>query len=115
VKQHYAKRGFTVAVDPEQKRVRVEYGAEVDIFDFAEANSSQPAICSTLVAPPGIAWQEVVARATGVPPQRLSEGKPVVVGSRTLPVRLEGAGPDKTVLIGECPTPAGAAPKAATP
>ncbi|HSC85740.1 MAG TPA: hypothetical protein VLC09_00635 [Polyangiaceae bacterium] len=110
---HYTRRGFSLAIDPTRKRLKAEYGAEVVVFDFAESDSKKPAACLTLVAPPGIPWQEVVTRATGVPPARLTEGKPVQLDGRQLAVRLEGKGPDKTVLLGDCPAPQ--APAAAPP
>lgn len=107
--EHYGRRGFTVAVDPSGKILRAEFGAEVVIFRFVEPKSTHAAACLSLTAAPGIAWQEVVTRATGVPPQKLTEGKTLVLGGVTVPFRLEGPGPDKTVHLGDCP------PKPAAP
>lgn len=110
-RDHYSRRGFSVAVDATKKQLRAEYGAEVAIFSYDEAESKKPPTCLTLVASPGVPWQEVITRATGVPPARLVEGKSLVLDGRELPFRLEGAGPDKTVHLGGCP-PAGGAAKA---
>jgi hypothetical protein len=95
------KRNFTA--HPQGGNLRVERGAEVFDFLYEQEKSDKPPQCVTVVGLPGIAWQELVARATGVQPRRMKLGKPISTSSRgQLPLLIEGDDQQFTVKIGAC-------------
>jgi hypothetical protein len=74
-KDFFEGRGFKMS--EAGNVLTAEYGSESYRYRYASANADTPPICIEVFAPPGISWQESVARLTGAPPHRLAEGKPV--------------------------------------
>lgn len=102
--EYFDRRGFLK--HPKGSTLRVERGAQVIDFQYKTADSTDRAECVTIVADPGIPWQETVTRATGVHPRHLTLGKPVVTKKGELDLLVEGGPEQYTVKLGQCqPTP----------
>ncbi len=104
ISEYFKRRGFSKS--EEKGRLRFERGAQVVDFEFASLSGSAPAECVSIVADPGIPWQETVTRATGVHPMRLKLGQPVKTSRGLRDLLVEGGPEQYTVKIGKCaPTP----------
>lgn len=104
VTEYFKRRGFRKT--EEGTRLSFERGAQVYEFEYAELSSSALPQCLTIVADPGIPWQETVTRATGVQPMRLKLEKPVITPKGSRDLLVEGGPEQFTVKLGECaPTP----------
>lgn len=83
--------------------LRMEYGAESFSFHYPRAEDARAVpTCLVVMGAPGVPWQEVVARATGVHPARLEANQPVRVGSRSLALAVEERDRQAHVRLGEC-------------
>lgn len=104
VTEYFKRRGFRKS--EEGTRLSFERGAQVLEFDYAALSADALPECLTIVADPGIPWQETVTRATGVQPMRLKLGKPVVTPKGPRELMVEGGPEQFTVKLGKCaPTP----------
>lgn len=104
IEQFNQRRGF--AVQPQGSKLRFESGAEVVEFSFKEQNSKAPAQCVSVVGEPGISWQELVARATGVQPRVMKLDKPIPSARGPISLLVEGTPEQFVVKLGSCePTP----------
>jgi hypothetical protein len=83
-----------------------EFGAERIRLSYAAKDAPAP-LCVEVTAAPGASWQEVVARLTSTPPAKLALDRPVVVGGRSLALRVEGQERQRTVFLGDCPASTG--------
>ncbi len=102
--EYLERRGFTLRSAP--PLLRFEKGAESYDFHFEKENDPKAASCVSVVAAMGIAWEETVARLSGVHPQKLKLGSPVPVQSGARVLRVEGDQQQFTVKLGACsPTP----------
>ncbi len=108
VEQFNERRGFSQSV--EGTTLRFESGAEVVSFDFASKNSTAPAECVTIVGQPGIAWQELVARATGLQPRVMKLGKPIPTKAGPLGLLVEGNAEQFVIKLGICSATPGQKP-----
>jgi len=100
IHQFNERRGFTV--HPEGATLRFESGAEVVEFSFKAAHSATPAQCVSITGEPGIAWQELVARATGVQPRPMKLGRPITTSRGPMQLLVEGGGEQFVVKLGSC-------------
>ena len=104
VEQFEERRGF--AKHESGSTLKFESGAEVVEFEFSAPKSKAPAKCVTIVGQPGIAWQELVARATGVQPRVMKLDRPIPAPGGPLPLLVEGNPEQFVVKLGSCqPTP----------
>ena len=104
VEQFHERRGFAQKADG--ATLKFESGAEVVTFQFKSPQSAAPASCISVVGAPGIAWQELVARATGVQPRMMKLGRPLLTRWGTIAVLVEGTAEQFVVKLGGCaPTP----------
>ncbi len=104
VSEYYKRRGFSKST--EGNRLRFERGAQVIDLTYAALSPKAVAECVSIVADPGIPWQETVTRTTGVHPMRVELGKPVKTPRGPRALLVEGGPHQFTVKIGECsPTP----------
>lgn len=104
VTEYFKRRGFRKS--EKGNVLSFERGAQV--LEFAYTNLSAGALpeCVTIIADPGIPWQETVTRATGVQPLRLKLGKPVTTPKGPRDLLVEGGPEQFTVKLGKCsPTP----------
>jgi len=76
LKTYFGDRHFKLTTTDAPKTLRAEHGGETFVFSFADGNDAAPE-CVTAYAPTGVSWQEVVARASGAPPERLKLDQPV--------------------------------------
>lgn len=98
-KTYFGGRGFKLSETGD--KLKAERGSESYTFDYAEGpgNAAQ---CIVVFSPPGVAWQETVARLTGAAPARLKIGSPVRVGKSDISYSLE-ADPVQAILrFGTC-------------
>jgi hypothetical protein len=99
---YFKGRGYKREAGARPGELRFEYGAELLVFDFDEANSTGPARCVVLYPPPDRSWQEATARVSGVAPARLAPDRdiPGKLGARRL--QVEDSAQKVRVRIGEC-------------
>jgi hypothetical protein len=83
-------------------KLRAEYGSESFTYSFARTEDENPASCLTMFGAPGIAWQEVVARATGVNPQALRKEQAVSTKQRKLALGLIEDQTQAIIKLGDC-------------
>src|SRR5690606_2295074 len=98
--QFAQRRGF--AQLSEGAKLKFELGAEVVEFEFETPKAKSRAKCVSITGQPGIAWQELVARATGVEPRVMKLGKPIPSKNGPLPLIVEGTAEQFVVKLGAC-------------
>jgi hypothetical protein len=101
VREHFASRGFKLA--DTGATLSAEFGSESYRYSFKKREDSEAAPCVVVYSQPGIAWQETVARVTGLPPRRLKEGQPVTLGDRQIAFKVTGDETQAVLTFGECP------------
>jgi len=110
IQQFNERRGYSLHT--EGATLRFESGAEVVEFSFKEPRSPSAARCVSITGEPGIAWQELVARASGVQPRVMKLGKPLTTARGPVPLLVEGGGEQFVVKLGTCPSTPGQKPYA---
>lgn len=108
VKTYYADRRFKVTSRENPAEVRAELGSELYVFSYEKLSDAAPR-CVTAYAAPGLSWQEVVARLTGMAPEKLKLDAPVKSGRGELPLKVEHETDKPTIHLGDC-APVVAAP-----
>lgn len=101
VKIYYGDRRFKVTSRETPAEVRAELGSELYVFSYDKLGDAAPR-CVTAYAAPGLSWQEVVARLTGMPPEKLKLDAPVKSGRGELLLKLEHATDKPTIHLGDC-------------
>ena len=99
---YYERRDFRVRPGKTPRILEMEYGAELQRFEYDAEKSSQPPKCVTVYPPPGMGWQEATARVTGARVDRLKPGEPVKAGARTLMLQVVDEPNQVLVKLGEC-------------
>lgn len=102
LKQYYGDRKFKLKQQEAPAELRAELGSELYVFGFDKATDPAPR-CVTAYAAPGVSWQEVTARLTGTPPERLKLGAPAQSGRGELAFSVEHAEDKPTIRLGRCP------------
>jgi hypothetical protein len=98
--EYFKGRRYKTSPGASPSELRVEYGAELVVFSYADPN--QPPRCVTLYPPPEQSWQEATARLTGVRPARLKPNQPIRRASGALPFALEESAEKVVARIGDC-------------
>ena len=101
VKAYYSERRFRISSKDAPAEVRAELGSELYVFSYAKLGDAAPR-CVTAYAAPGLSWQEVVARLTGMPPEKLKLDTPVKSGRGELSLKVEHETDKPTIYLGEC-------------
>ena len=101
LKAYYGDRHFKVTSQDNPAQVRAELGSELYVFTFDDLSAPAPR-CVTAYAAPGVSWQEVAARLTGTPPEKLKLDAPVRSGRGELALKVEHATDKPTVHLGQC-------------
>jgi hypothetical protein len=101
LKTYYGDRHFRVKSQEAPAEVRAELGSELYVFEFDKLTDAAPR-CVTAYAAPGMSWQEVTARLTGMPPEKLKLDAPVRSGRGELPLRVEHETDKPTIHLGDC-------------
>jgi hypothetical protein len=102
LKQYYGDRKFKIQTQDSPAELRAELGSELYVFTFDKLTDSAPR-CVTAFAAPGLSWQEVTARLTGTPPEKLKLGTPAKSGRGELPFKVEHETDKPTIRLGRCP------------
>ena len=102
LKEYYGDRRFKISSGDAPAEVRAELGSELYVFAFDKLSDPAPR-CVTAYAMPGMSWQELTARLTGIAPEKLKLDTPVRSGRGELPLRVEHPDDKPTVRIGQCP------------
>jgi hypothetical protein len=103
LKAYYGDRRFKINSQETPAEVRAELGSEKYVFRFDKLGDAAPR-CVTAFAAPGLSWQEVTSRLTGVPPERLKLDATVKVGARELQLEVEHVTDKPTIRLGDCAT-----------
>jgi len=101
LKEYYGDRRFKVTSSEAPAEVRAELGSELYVFSFDKLSDPAPR-CVTAYAMPGMSWQEVTARLTGVPPEKVKLDAPVRSARGELALRVEHPTDKPTVRLGQC-------------
>jgi hypothetical protein len=101
-KRYFVARGYNLLESPRPEEVVAEYGAEKFVFEYARAGDTRPPRCATIYPPPGMSWQEAVARLTGASPARLELDEPVPTPIGKLPLEVQQGKNELTVKLGSC-------------
>jgi len=101
VKAYFGDRHFKLTSQDNPAEVRAEQGSELYVFSYAQKTDPSPR-CVTAYAAPGMSWQEVAARLTGTPPEKLKLDAPVKSGRGELTLRVEHATDKPTIHLGDC-------------
>ena len=101
VKNYYADRRFKITSQETPSEVRAELGSELYVFAYDKLSDAAPR-CVTAYAAPGLSWQEVVARLTGMPPEKLKLDAPVKSGRGELALKVEHETDKPTIHLGDC-------------
>jgi hypothetical protein len=101
LKSYYGDRHFKVTSQESPAEVRAEHGAELYVFSFDKLTDAS-ARCVTAYCPTGMSWQEVTARLTGTPPEKLKLDQPVKSVRGELAVKVEHAEDQPTIHLGQC-------------
>jgi hypothetical protein len=102
VKDYYATRRFKVQTSDGPPRLRAEYGAELYVFTYDKPNDTAGPKCLELYPAPGVRWQEAVARATGMPLDRVEPGKTVKAARGELAIAADDSAQKQTAKLGAC-------------
>jgi hypothetical protein len=102
LKGYYEDRRFKLTINESPAELRAELGSELYVFTF-DRPSDSAARCVTAYAAPGMSWQELTSRLTGISPEKLKLDGAVPVGTRELPLKVENPADNPTVRLGACP------------
>src|SRR5690606_23066563 len=97
-RSHFQKRGYKIS-DLGQSASKAEFGAHA--LEFHYKGRGGPS-CLRITGRPGVPWQEIVARATGVHPDRIKKDETVPMRGHPLALTVQGDPAQWTVLLGEC-------------
>lgn len=98
--KYFASRNFRRVETGANATLTLESGGEKFVFRYDHKDGVRPADCVIIYPRPGVAWQEAVARATGVPPERLKNGSAITVGQRKVSLRVDEQ--NEVAKLGEC-------------
>jgi len=104
LKTYYDDRRFKVTTLDAPPTLKAELGSELYVFTFQKAED-RAAGCVTAFAAPGMSWQEVTSRLTGIPPEKLQLDTKVRGAYGELALKVEHETDKPTVRLGSCTTP----------
>ncbi len=102
VKEYFAERRYKITTSDAPPAVKAEFGAELYVFTFAKPNDVQGARCVAIYPAPGISWEELVSRLTGVGPEKLKAGQPIKGARGPLPLKVENTENKVVARVGNC-------------
>jgi hypothetical protein len=100
--KYFGSRGYKLDRQASPKSLTVEFGAEKQIFRYADADAASPPRCIVSYPAPGVTWQEATARLTGVAPNRLDANKPIKARQGNLSLHVDEGENKLIVSLGEC-------------
>lgn len=99
-RSYFERRGYKVT-DVPPSSLRAEHGAELFVLEYEGAQDDRPPRCLRIQPPPEQSWQEAVARASGVRPDKITAGGKLSVKRGSLGVSVE-ADAGSAVRLGDC-------------
>jgi hypothetical protein len=99
---YYTGRGYKLDRQSSPRSLTVEFGAEKQIFRYADSDPATLPRCIVSYPAPGASWQEATARLTGLAPNRLEANKPVKAKQGNLALRVDEGENKLIVSLGEC-------------
>jgi hypothetical protein len=102
VEGYFGARGFKMTRSTTPPTIKAEYGAELYVFAFADANDDKPPRCLTYFPPPGMPWQEATGRITGTQMRKLENAKSVHLERGDVPLRVDASDTKLIVYVGDC-------------
>jgi hypothetical protein len=100
--KYYTGRGYKLDRQTAPRTLTVEFGAEKQVFRYADSDPATLPRCVVSYPAPGASWQEATARLTGLAPNRLEANKPVKAKQGTLALRVDEGENKLIVSLGEC-------------
>jgi hypothetical protein len=100
--KYFGGRGYKLERQSSPKSLTVEFGAEKQIFRYADADAASPPRCIVSYPPPGESWQEATARLTGIAPNRLEANKPIKSRQGSLLLHIDEGENKLIISVGEC-------------
>ena len=97
---YYKNRGYKMTSTP--PTLKVEYGAEMLVFTYTQANDDKAPKCLTFYPPPGIPAMEATARVTGVQMRKLENAKTVKTEHGEVPLRVDSSDTKLIIYVGDC-------------
>ncbi|HVJ22064.1 MAG TPA: hypothetical protein VM686_41950 [Polyangiaceae bacterium] len=102
VKEYFSERRYKITTSDSPPMVKAEFGAELYQFDFQKPNDAQGARCVSIFPAPGISWEELVSKLTGVGPEKLKAGQPIKTASGPLGLKVENTENKVVARVGNC-------------
>ncbi len=102
VKEYFTDRKYKVTTSESPPTLKAEFGTELYVFTYDKPNDTAGARCLTIYPVPGIGWEEITARVSGMPAEKIKPGKPVPAVRGELDVKVESAENKLVVRIGQC-------------
>jgi hypothetical protein len=102
VKEYFAERRYKLTTSDSPPTVKAEFGAELYVFTFAKPSDALGARCVNVYPAPGISWEELVSRLTGVGPEKLKAGQPIKGPRGPLPLKVESSENKVVASVGSC-------------
>jgi hypothetical protein len=96
--KYFTLRGYKVR--HEGKDLKAEYGGELYVFRY-EAETDPP-VCLKMYPPPGMGWQEAVARFTGIRPDKLKNPGTVRLAQGEKRLSVDESAAKLIAVIGTC-------------
>jgi hypothetical protein len=97
--KYFTRRGYKIGKEGDDT-LTAEYGAELFVYRFDD--KARPAKCLVLHPPPGMSWQEAVARVSGVQPRFLKIDGEVTTERGKAALHVVEKDSKVVVRIGEC-------------
>lgn len=102
VQAYFEDRKYKLTTSDNPPKLRAEYGAELYEFVFAKPNDAAGARCVSIYPAPGVSWQELVSKLTGVAPDKLAPGKPLKSARGPLPLSVQESQDKVVARVGDC-------------
>jgi len=100
-KEYFELRGYKLKSD-KPNELSAEFGSELFVFEYRQANDAGPPKCVTLYPSPGVPMLEAAARATGVKPNQIKPPAPLNTDQGPLGISVEESDTKLVIRLGEC-------------
>lgn len=100
-KEYFELRGYKLK-SAKPNELSAEFGSELFVFEYSQANDAGAPKCVTLYPSPGVPMLEAAARATGVKPDQIKPPKPLNTDQGPLGISVEESDTKLVIRLGEC-------------
>jgi hypothetical protein len=101
-KEYFSDRRYKITTSASPPQLKAEFGAELYVFDYQKPDDAQAARCVSIFPAPGISWEELVSKLTGVGPEKLKAGEPIKSARGPLPLKVENTENKVVARVGSC-------------